>query len=1526
MNNINSFSWLRKIALRAMVIGAIAVGTVSSAQQNPLGNPGTCGTEPGQLNCFDPYAAGEMWRSLDTILARTQPDVIDGTDPAVPEHATQLFDGGEPIYNEFGEEVWVTTTTSLSTAISQIGPGECTFSHLGDPINATRVCKDDAGTLVPPPIGNVFYPSGVAVFKHRVYVSDRMNHRVQVVNFFGDPLSDGVSTFKPIGNGEPGTGTYSLAYPGHPVGWRLKAPNGLAVDASNRLLVADGGNNRIAIFNGDTGDIAFSTQALSFRTVSNSPFSFISSDPQVPTYVAVSPNASLQTPGTAPLTGHTDERIVVIDRWKCTVTAYDIGFTKVWTYPSTKPTGSATGTACVDPSVNNATGVFSLMTGVTIDAQNRIYIVDSYNNRIQVFSKDGVPLGTFGAPSDPDNPGVETLFTPSSIVRDHNGRIVVNDSDHLRLAFYDVTFPTSAPVAKFLFETPAAGDDIEEFPTGLAEQWGTTADGADEYGNLLDPAGRYVKVDTAGNRLQRLELADLAIVQASAKNGEGYFNVAVPSEKANPVFATHANVVPGELDEEGNLVNVPANVTVTSVVDISPGTVAADDIYPGQWVKYKFTYVDNNPTPLPEIPFVITAVGNEASPQSTEAPPVVVRVRAPCVGCDADLTVYKVSNNAVASTVPTVTGNWYPEKVYARLTPSGVNASRVKFIEWKVTGTDLIYHGNGVHQTFLQPGARYVDVVFQGKGSDITYWAVADDNTIGPEHTKNLKVDFHEPTLSFSFDTAPSGYDPLRSLTWWRTDVLGTYAVTDDESGTDDAGGPFTVTGEGLDRYVEKTGVDRVGHVATYRSNNGEHGGQVVNIDRTAPVVIPPDDLVLIAPVGGGAATVPTSFINGATATDALSGLASPVTAVGPATVAAGSTVTWMFQATDYAGNVGTASAKVTAATSALRYTGERVVEYGHNLPVSAVLDPAAATGQIQFTLIDPSGRGSNTVSGTLAGGVATATMNRVVANIGTYTLRVEYVGTDVTPAPSVNVTITVNPTPFNFIAAPNQQKYYGAADPDPFAYHASGELYHSADVITGKQTRVAGETPGLYDILQGTLAINSNYKIFYTSAKFTILASPVTVRANDLTLVYGQVSPTGLAGATVSGSVGTTPVNYTLSTTRTTFSNVGSYAITVVPGTNPNYLVTVVPGTLTVIPRKVTVQAENKVKLVNTADPVFTYHDVDDPNDPNDGRVNGATYTGVLSRVAGEALGNYEINNNGTTNRLTLGSNYTLTVLPGTLSIVSILPGNHPPVAGNDSATTVVGTPVSISVLSNDSDPDGDALTVTTVTQPTNGEGTVTIQGSLVRFMPAANFVGLATFTYTISDGKGGYATATVTVMVTAGVCTTNGFTTYTQGGWGSKPSGSNPGALLAANFASLYPSGIRVGIVGGTGKALTFTSAKAISNFLPGGGTAGVLKASATDPKKGSANVLAGQVLALQLNVDFSRAGIKKAGLGELMYNGRTVSEILALGHQVLGGNTAALAPYGWTIAQLNNVIDSFNRNFDNGTQNLGALSCPR
>lgn len=91
----------------------------------------------------------------------------------------------------------------------------------------------------------------------------------------------------------------------------------------------------------------------------------------------------------------------------------------------------------------------------------------------------------------------------------------------------------------------------------------------------------------------------------------------------------------------------------------------------------------------------------------------------------------------------------------------------------------------------------------------------------------------------------------------------------------------------------------------------------------------------------------------------------------------------------------------------------------------------------------------------------------------------------------------------------------------------------------------------------------------------------------------------------------------------------------------------------------------------------------------------------------------------------------------------------NNAPKANNDTATATAGVAQTIDVLLNDTDLDGDAQTITAVT---DGDfGTVEIVANKVVYTPLASFTGTDSFTYTISDGKGGSSTGTVSVTVNA-------------------------------------------------------------------------------------------------------------------------------------------------------------------------------
>lgn len=101
--------------------------------------------------------------------------------------------------------------------------------------------------------------------------------------------------------------------------------------------------------------------------------------------------------------------------------------------------------------------------------------------------------------------------------------------------------------------------------------------------------------------------------------------------------------------------------------------------------------------------------------------------------------------------------------------------------------------------------------------------------------------------------------------------------------------------------------------------------------------------------------------------------------------------------------------------------------------------------------------------------------------------------------------------------------------------------------------------------------------------------------------------------------------------------------------------------------------------------------------------------------------------------------------------SVTNLIPVNQAPLAVADAAAATEDAVVTIplaTLLQNDSDPEGQSLTLIEVNNPVNGTVWITLAGD-VAFQPDADFFGAASFDYVIADPDGATATATVAVTV---------------------------------------------------------------------------------------------------------------------------------------------------------------------------------
>jgi gliding motility-associated-like protein len=267
-----------------------------------------------------------------------------------------------------------------------------------------------------------------------------------------------------------------------------------------------------------------------------------------------------------------------------------------------------------------------------------------------------------------------------------------------------------------------------------------------------------------------------------------------------------------------------------------------------------------------------------------------------------------------------------------------------------------------------------------------------------------------------------------------------------------------------------------------------------------------------------------------------------------------------------------------------------------------------------------------------------TGSLTRVVGeNIGTYAINqgtlalsanytLTYIGADLTIGKK---TVTVT--------AAAKSKAYG--DADPVLTYAFAPALAGTDAFTGSLTRVVGENIGTYAINQGTLALSANYTLTYIGADLTIGKKTVTVTAAAKSKAYGDADPV-LTYAFAPALAGTDA--FTGSLTRVVGENIGTYAIN--QGTlalSANYTLTYIGADLTIGKKTVTVTAAAKSKAYGDADPVLTYAFAP-------ALAGTDAFTGSLTRVVGENIGTYAINQ-GT---LALSANYTLTYIGADLTI----------------------------------------------------------------------------------------------------------------------------------------------------------------------------------------------------------------------------------------------------------------------------------
>ncbi len=327
---------------------------------------------------------------------------------------------------------------------------------------------------------------------------------------------------------------------------------------------------------------------------------------------------------------------------------------------------------------------------------------------------------------------------------------------------------------------------------------------------------------------------------------------------------------------------------------------------------------------------------------------------------------------------------------------------------------------------------------------------------------------------------------------------------------------------------------------------------------------------------------------------------------------------------------------------------------YGQAVTFTATVAAASSTegtpaGSVQFAV---DGTNFGTPIALVNGSATSSAIDSLGA--GSHTVTAVYSGDpDFIASTAATLGQVVNRAPLT-VTASGATKVYGASLPGFSASVSGFVLGQDAGVLSGTLTFSTPATTGShvqaggYPIAPGGLAA-ANYAITFVSGTLAIAPVPLTIAANDQTIVYGGTLPaltasdSGLANGDTPTSLITLP---TLSTASPR-SHVGSYAITAAGAFDPDYTISYAGGTLTISPAPLTIAANSASMVYGAPLPALTVSYT--------GLVNGDTSSSLptppalrTTATTGSPVGGYTITVGGAAD-----PDYSISDVAGTLAIV---------------------------------------------------------------------------------------------------------------------------------------------------------------------------------------------------------------------------------------------------------------------------------
>ena len=328
------------------------------------------------------------------------------------------------------------------------------------------------------------------------------------------------------------------------------------------------------------------------------------------------------------------------------------------------------------------------------------------------------------------------------------------------------------------------------------------------------------------------------------------------------------------------------------------------------------------------------------------------------------------------------------------------------------------------------------------------------------------------------------------------------------------------------------------------------------------------------------------------------------------------------------------------------------------NASVTPASGPAVNNGSVTFTVKDGVNFiGSPTTETVVAGAASVVYGLPAGTKAGSYTIEASY-----TPGSGFNAsngtgTLTIDKRSVEITADAGQFKTYGDADP-VFTYTVTDGFLVHPDSFSGALSRAPGESAGLYAITIGTLAVNKvhagdNYNLTFVSRDFEIRKRAATWTTNAASKTYGDADPSPLTTGSGSNFVAADNVTATYSRVAGENASPPTYHINATLSATPlsaldNYIIANDGAEFTINKRPIQVTATaGQFKIYGDPDPTFAYTLTSGTLAFTD------TFTGALSRLAGENVGLYAITiGTLTVNDGNSGNNYNLSFVSNNFEI----------------------------------------------------------------------------------------------------------------------------------------------------------------------------------------------------------------------------------------------------------------------------------